>query len=98
MENDLIRYMPPVPVKSEIKLPSYGEKLYLSDYNLSDRQNKFLIEYLKTGKSYKSMAEIFIVSESIIKTEMSRIQRKFGVKNREDLRVLLLQYEISESR
>ena len=98
MENDLIRYMPPVPVKSEIKLPPYGEKLYLSDYNLSDRQNKFLMEYLKNGKSYKSMAEIFIVSESIIKTEMSRIQRKFGVKNREDLRVLLLQYEVVETR
>ena len=90
--------MPPVPVKSEIKLPSYDEKLYLSDYNLSDRQNKFLMEYLKNGKSYKSMAEIFIVSESIIKTEMSRIQRKFGVKNREDLRVILLQYEVLETR
>lgn len=44
------------------------------------------------------MADEFFVSESIIKTEMSRIQRNFGVKNREDLRVLLLQYEISESR
>lgn len=98
MEDDLIRYIPPVSIESEIKLPSYGKKLYLSDYKLSDRQIKFLMEYIKNGKSYKAMAEIFIVSESIIKTEMSRIQRKFGVKNREDLRVLLLQYEISESR
>lgn len=98
MEDDLKRYIPPVPVESKVNLPSHGEKIYLSDYKLSDRQIKFLMEYIKNGKSYKAMAEIFIVSESIIKTEMSRIQRKFGVKNREDLRVLLLQYEISESR
>ena len=36
----------------------------------------------------------FNVSESTIKTEMARIQKQFGVKNREDLRVLLLQYEL----
>ena len=98
MEDDLQRYIPPVPVESKVNLPSHGEKIYLSDYNLSKRQIKILQEYLKFGKSYKTMADEFFVSESIIKTEMSRIQRKFGVKNREDLRVLLLQYEISESR
>ena len=98
MEDDLKRYIPPVPVESKVNLPSHGEKIYLSDYNLSKRQIKILQEYLKFGKSYKTMADEFFVSESIIKTEMSRIQRKFGVKNREDLRVLLLQYEISESR
>ncbi|MDY3887308.1 MAG: hypothetical protein SOZ24_08620 [Treponema sp.] len=36
----------------------------------------------------------FIVSESTVKTEMARIQKQFGVKNREDLRILLLQYEL----
>lgn len=94
MENELTKYIPPIAIKSEIKLPLHGEKIYLSDYNLSERQKKILLDYLKYGNSYKTIANKFFFSESTVKTEMVRIQKKFGVKNREDLRVLLLQYKI----
>ncbi len=98
MEDDLKKYIPPVAIESKIKLPQHGEKIYLSDYNFSERQIKILEEYLKYGSSYKTISDKFFVSISTVKTEMSKIQKKFGVKNREDLRVLLLQYEIIANR
>lgn len=94
MKNALANYLPPSMVDSEINLPEPGNPISLSDYNLSNRQKEILSEYLKYGTSYKNLAQKFIVSESTVKTEMARIQKHFGVKNREDLRVLLLQYEL----
>lgn len=94
MKNSLANYLPPSMVDSEINLPKLGNPISLSDYNLSNRQKEILSEYLKYGTSYKNLAQKFIVSESTVKTEMARIQKQFGVKNREDLRVLLLQYEL----
>ena len=94
MKNALANYLPPSMVDSEINLPEPGNPISLSDYNLSNRQKEILSEYLKYGTSYKNLAQKFIVSESTVKTEMARIQKQFGVKNREDLRVLLLQYEL----
>lgn len=98
MEADLANYLPPTTIRAKVQLPAYGEKIYLSDYDFSERQKKILLEYLKYGDSYKTIADKFFTSESTIKTEMSKIQKKIGVKNREDLRVLLLQYEIKNSR
>ena len=45
-------------------------------------------------KNYKKIAEELITSESTVKKNMQDLYKLFGVKNREMLRLLLIQYTI----
>ncbi|MCR4733693.1 MAG: hypothetical protein K5829_01650 [Treponema sp.] len=82
-----------VSTKSD-QLPSYGSKLSLSDYGLTERQKKFLLSAMNGNQTYEKIANENYVSLSIVKLEMSQICKIFGVKNKEELKILLLQYKI----
>ena len=46
------------------------------------------------GKTYEELAAEYHVSTSVVKKDMAAACRLFGVTNKEDLRILLLQYKI----
>ena len=79
---------------NNIKLPPYGSEINLADYGLTERQIKFLTIYLFEGKTYDQIAQENYISLSVVKKEMAYCCKAFGVKNRESLVVLLLQYKI----
>lgn len=95
LQDKLSYLLPKFEVASEkIQLPYYGSKLYLKDYGLTERQIDFLRYCIIEGKTYEEIAAIKEISVSVVKKEMSNCCKLFGVKNRESLRILLLQYKI----
>ena len=72
-----------------------GEQLHLSDYNLSERQVNFILDNLHKNSSYKELSETYFVSLSTVKKEFSELYRIFNVTKLEELRLLLLQFQVS---
>ena len=72
-----------------------GEQLHLSDYNLSERQVNFILDNLHKNSSYKELSETYFVSLSTVKKEFSELYRIFNVTKLEELRHLLLQFQVS---
>lgn len=80
--------------KTGIALPQKGSVLNLKILNLTKRQTACIHYTMNTDKSYKKIADELFISESAIKKDMQDLFHLFGVKNREMLRLLLLQYKI----
>lgn len=76
------------------ELPPYGSVISLSKFGLTDRQKKFLLLVMNDNLTYDKIANDNYVSLSIVKMEMAQVCKLFGVKNKEDLKILLLQYKI----
>lgn len=85
-----------VPAKTVIntneKLPAAGSTIYLSEFNLTERQAKLVLEYLATQKNYEALSEQFFISKSTVKKDMTEVFEKFSVTNLKELHILLLQY------
>ena len=81
-------------ISPEIPLPAKGSALCLSDYGISERQKFFIQGTVNGGKTYEELAAEYHVSTSVVKKDMAAACRLFGVTNKEDLRILLLQYKI----
>ena len=81
-------------VAPEIPLPAKGSALCLSDFGISERQKFFIQGTVNGGKTYEELAIEYHVSTSVVKKDMAAACRLFGVANKEDLRILLLQYKI----
>jgi hypothetical protein len=92
----LVQLLPPQHKSDAISFPAPGRELYLSKYGLSDRQIKFTLEYLKGGINYRSLSTKYYVSVSTVKKDMAAIFRVFGVSDREELHIFLLQYIVRE--
>ncbi|MCQ2592857.1 MAG: hypothetical protein MJ188_08740 [Treponema sp.] len=73
-----------------------GSVVKLSDYNLSERQIAFILDYLKNCCNYKALSEKYNVSHSTVKHEFSEVFKVFNVERIEDLKILLLQYQIEK--
>jgi len=92
---DRLSYLLPNPEETtEVKLPSRGSVLSLSQYGLSKRQIKFLMLCIDKDLTYEEIAEQNFISVSVVKKEMSACCKAFGVRNKENLKLLLLQYII----
>lgn len=81
-------------ISPEIPLPVKGSVLRLSDYGISERQKFFIQGTVNGGKTYEELAAEYHVSTSVVKKDMAAACRLLGVTNKEDLRILLLQYKI----
>ncbi len=93
LKNSLFDLFPFLSKKiSKIDLPHPENQLRLSEYGILGRQSKLVQEFLNGETNYKKLAEIFIISESTVKREMTEICRKLGVENATMLRLLLNQY------
>lgn len=79
---------------SNVPLPRKGEKLILKEIGLTDRQIACVHYTIDSDWGYKQIAGELITSESTVKKEMQELYRLFGVKNREMLRLLLIQYKV----
>lgn len=88
-----LSYLFPEVNKDKIKVEA-GTILKIKDLDLTERQEKCLLAYQGRFPTYKELAEILLVSESTIKLEMSKIFKKIGVKNREELKMIMSRYEI----
>ncbi len=73
-----------------------GSTISLSDYNLNERQIKFLMDHIHNKLSYKEISEKYFVSLSTVKKIFAEIFKIFDVCNIEELRILLLQYQVTE--
>lgn len=95
LRDKLSYLLPKNQITSNIeKLPPPGSELVLSDYGLTKRQIKFLMLCINEGMTYEEISQANYISVSVVKKEMSTCCKTFGVKNREALRVLLLQYKL----
>lgn len=74
----------------------HGDIIKLSDYGLNERQTQLVIGYIKQNLSYKDLAEKYFLSISTVKKEFSDIFKIFNVAKVEELKMLLLQYQIEE--
>ena len=63
-------------------------------FGIFERQKKFLLLVMNENLTYEKIANDCIVSLSIVKMEMAQVCKIFGVKNKEALKILLLQYKI----
>lgn len=77
-----------------IALPPRGSELDLGRYGLSERQIAFIHAGIEKGLTYDELVAQFNVSTSVVKKDMAMACKSFGVRNREALRILLLQYRI----
>ena len=73
-----------------------GSEISLSDYNLNERQRTFVIENIHNKLSYKEISEKYYVSLSTVKKIFADVFKIFNVSNIEELRILLLQYQVKE--
>lgn len=73
-----------------------GSTISLSDYNLNERQRNFVIENVHNKLSYKEISEKYFVSISTVKKIFAEVFKIFNVSNIEELRLLLLQYQVKE--
>ncbi|MBR1639888.1 MAG: hypothetical protein IJ688_10930 [Treponema sp.] len=80
--------------KLNISLPEAGQTILLSDLGLNERQQNFIFDILNSNSSYNDLSQKYYVSTSTVKKEMADAFRLVGVKNLEELRILLLQYRV----
>ena len=73
-----------------------GEVIKLSDYKLTDRQKTFVLENLHNNLSYNEISDKYAVSLSLVKKTFTEVYKIFNVTKLEELRILLLQYQIEE--
>ena len=73
-----------------------GSVIKLSEFNLNERQKTFLLEHMRNKLSYKDLSEKYFVSISTVKKIFADIFKIFNVSNIEELRLLLLQYQVEE--
>ncbi len=73
-----------------------GATISLSDYNLNERQRLFVLENIHNKMSYKEISEKYYVSISTVKKIFAEVFKIFEVSNIEELRILLLQYQVTE--
>ena len=89
-----------IPVKNDSqiidKLPERGSKIKIEEFGLSERQIKFVKDYLKNKSSYKELGEKYFTSTSTVKKEMREVFDKFNVKNINELYMLLVQFVIED--
>ena len=73
-----------------------GSPISLADYKLSERQSNFVLANLHRNLSYKEISEEYFVSVSTVKKEFAEVYKVFNVSKLEELRILLLQYQVEE--
>jgi len=71
-----------------------GEIIKLSDYKLTERQVTFVLENIHNNLSYKEISDKYFVSISTVKKTFAEVYKIFNVTKLEELRILLLQYQV----
>ena len=71
-----------------------GDKLSLTSCGLNEREVQFTFDFLVNNKTYRQIADEQYVSISTVKKVMADVLKKIGVRNQNDLKILLLQYKI----
>lgn len=91
-----LSYLLPSSVTNNEVLQSVkpGSEISLKDYNLTDRQIDFVLDYLHNNLSYNDLSEKYYVSLSTVKKDFAEVFKIFNVTKLEELHILFLQYHI----
>ena len=73
-----------------------GSVISLAKYGLTGRQISLTLDYIYKQTSYKKLSEEYGLSISLVKKEFSEIFKIFEVTKIEELKMLLLQYQVTE--
>lgn len=75
-----------------------GEKLLLSDpkFKLTERQINLIYDYMTENMNYRDLSEKYFISISTVKKEFSSVFHIFEVDNISELKILLLQFQVSK--
>lgn len=73
-----------------------GSVISLAKYGLTGRQISLTLDYIYKQTSYKKLSEEYGLSISLVKKEFSEIFKTFEVTKIEELKMLLLQYQVTE--
>lgn len=95
LRTKLACFLPAETKSNSVIKEKHGDPLHLTDYKLSERQMDFVLDNLHENCTYKDLSEKYFVSLSTVKKEFSILFKIFGVKNLEELHLLLLQYKVS---
>ena len=96
--SDKLSYLLPAVEETDggalISLPEKGSHIYLSEMELTEQQIEYIRYIMQTKKTYNEISAETGRNLSAVKREMSVLFKLFGVKNRDSLHLLLLQYDI----
>ena len=84
-------------IQPKIDLPEKGGLISLADLGLNERQQNLIFDNLTEDSSYTDLSKKYYVSTSTVKKEMSDAFHLIGVKNLEELRILLMQYHVRKT-
>lgn len=90
-------FMPELTDLREVKkipMPIVNSKLYISKFDLTERQKKILYDYIKNDIAYKNLADKYYTSISTIKNEMSEVSEYFGCDTSDQLKKLLSHFDV----
>ena len=73
-----------------------GSTLHLTEFNLTERQITFVLDFMNQNLSYKALSDKYNVSLSTVKKEFTEIFKIFEVTKIEELQILLIQYVIEK--
>jgi len=73
-----------------------GSVIKLTDYGLNNRQATWVLDNLHNNLSYKEISDKYNVSISLVKKVFSEVYKIFNVSKLEELRILLLQYQVEK--
>lgn len=73
-----------------------GTVLKLSEFELTERQVNFILDYVNNNLSYNDLTEKYYVSLSTVKKEFAEVFKVFGVTKNDELKLLLLQYVVEK--
>jgi len=73
-----------------------GDVISLTEYGLTGRQISLVIDYIYKQSSYKELSQQYGIGISTVKREFTIVFKIFGVSKIDELKMLLLQYQIKE--
>lgn len=73
-----------------------GNKINLSEYKLTERQINLIIDTINLNLSYKDLSEKYFISISTVKKDFAEVFKIFNVTNINELKILLMQFQISK--
>lgn len=91
----VLKFYPSVVTENTIiKEIKVGKTINLSKYSLTNRQIDFILENIKNNLNYREISAKYKVSVSTVKKEFVEIFKIFNITKLEELRMLLMQFDI----
>lgn len=94
LEEKLIHFQPlkSSSLQETLGLPEKGGNITLTEFGLTERQEKLVKDYIDTRASYKELSKKYYISISTVKKDMKAVFNLLRVRDINELYLLLSQY------